>query len=271
MDGMRSDSGRILVEAAAPALDQGPTRGDRPAPADGPGRQVRPVTQGELRELVKRAQQGDQTALPLLRQVLDASPDLWKYCGDAAKFAEGAWIEVLAGRDQLRRESLLRTVAALKTELAGPSAPPLERLLAGRVVACWLQAAQADASVAQSQGRGLTAAQLDSVQRRQERSQRSYLAAIKALATVRKLALPVAEVAVVAAQAGTLDRPGRHEADDPDRRERGEGRPTASGGSRPRRSRKPACKDAVGSGREASLPEPILERMRGLVGVEAEN
>ena len=128
--------------------------GDRPTPVEGPGREDRPLTEGELRELLGRAGRGDLTVLPALRRLLDAAPHLWRYAGDVARHAEAAWIDLLAGRDLLVRESLTRSVAALKAELAGPGAPPLERLLAERVAANWLQASQADAAFAQLKGRG---------------------------------------------------------------------------------------------------------------------
>ena len=58
-------------------------------------------------------------------------------------------------------------------------------LLVERVAAGWLQTAYADAAAAQARTRGLV--QLEQQQRRQERAQKGYLAAIRTLATVRKL------------------------------------------------------------------------------------
>jgi hypothetical protein len=82
----------------------------------------------------------------------------------------------------------MRKAAELRSELAGPSPSPLEKLLAERAVACWLQVSFYDSQVAQireykpAQGRMLQQ-QLDSANRR-------YQAAIKTLATVRKLLTP---------------------------------------------------------------------------------
>ena len=207
---MGSDAGEVRRNGTAHVPDEGATPGDRPTPVEGPGGEDRPLTEGELRELLGRAGRGDRTVLPALRRLLDARPALWKYAGDVARHAEAAWIDLLAGRDLLVRESLTRSVAALKAELAGPGAPPLERLLAERVAANRLQASQADAAFAQLKGRDLTAAQLEMCQRRQERAQRSYLEAIKAMATVRKLTATAPSVAASGATAddGGGDRAG---------------------------------------------------------------
>lgn len=159
--GMGTGSGTLQGDGAAPVPDELSAHGDRP------------LTEDELRELLGRAEQGDRTVLPALRRLLDAAPDLWKHCGDVARQSEALWIDLIAGRDLLVRESPTRLVAALKAELAGPDAPPLERLLAERVAACWMQTAQADAAFARLKGTGLTLAQLDLLQRRQERTQRS--------------------------------------------------------------------------------------------------
>jgi hypothetical protein len=88
-----------------------------------------------LRELLGRAEQGDRTVLPALRRLLDAMPALGRHAGDVARVAEAAWVDLIAGNSLLARESLTRSVAALKAELTGLAAPPLERLL-GDSLAC---------------------------------------------------------------------------------------------------------------------------------------
>ena len=81
---------------------------------------------------------------------------------------------------------------AIRKNLAGPAATPIESLLVSRIVICWLQVQMAD--IAQAKGEaptsGLAAFQL----RRQDSANRRYLAAIRTLATVRKMALPVLQV-----------------------------------------------------------------------------
>ena len=141
-----------------------------------------------MRLLLERAESGDRSVLPALEILLDATPDVWRAYGDLARVAEDAWVELVAGPNLLLKESLRRKLAERKSELlSGQSASPLERLLVERVGAGWLQTTYADAAAAQAREKPLDLAQLEKQQRRQERAQKGYLAAIRTLATVRKL------------------------------------------------------------------------------------
>jgi hypothetical protein len=143
-----------------------------------------------LAELVQRAQQGDVTALPLLREALEADPAVWQEYGDLAAQAQEAWLQLLAGTDYLLAESVRLKLGALRRELGAAGASPLEKLLIERIVACWLQTHYADALYAQAKGPGSTPSVRQELMKRQESSQRRYLAAIKQLALVRKLLKP---------------------------------------------------------------------------------
>jgi hypothetical protein len=90
-------------------------------------------------------------------------------------------------------EALSRQVAAMRSELGGPSPSPLEALLADRVIACWLQLHLAERRLAHrfDQDEAPSWALLDHYQNWLDRSQRRYLAAIKTLATVRRLQVPI--------------------------------------------------------------------------------
>ena len=68
-------------------------------------------------DLVRRAQQGDRSALPGLRKLLDADPDLWRHYGDLAGHAKTAWLDLLAGPDLALREAAERKVADLDVVL----------------------------------------------------------------------------------------------------------------------------------------------------------
>jgi hypothetical protein len=136
-----------------------------------------------------------------LRQALDADASLWEHCGDLAATAEEAWLALLTGQDLMARESVRRKLDAMRAELGGPGPSPLEKLLVGRVVACWLQVHYADALYAQARGPQTTMVALQEMTRRQESSQRRYLAAIKQLALVRKLIRPAPSPLDVAAKA----------------------------------------------------------------------
>src|SRR3982751_2113489 len=115
--------------------------GDAVGPQQPPG----PITDlDEIRDLLGRAAGGDSKAIPELRAVLDHRPELWRRLGDLAAHVELAWIGEVAGPDPALAEVLARKVAGLKRELGGPAPSPLERLLADRIVACWLQLHHAD-------------------------------------------------------------------------------------------------------------------------------
>jgi hypothetical protein len=154
------------------------------------GKEAYPVVADspELRELVGRAQQGDVTVLPRLKEFLDGHPEVWQELGDLARHAEEAMIRLVAGDNLFVGECIRRDLAALREELAGPSPSPLEHILVQRVVLCRLQAHAAD----------LEAARLDQgvnphgphAQRRQDAAHKRLLAAVKQLAVVRKLLAP---------------------------------------------------------------------------------
>src|SRR6516162_11046018 len=145
---------------------------------------------GRLAELVQRGQQGDLTALPLLREALEGDPSLWQEYGDLAAQAQEAWLQLLAGTDYLLAESVRLKLAALRQELSAEGASPLEKLLIERVIACWLQTCYSDSVYAQARGPQSTTSVRQELMKRQDSSQRRYLAAIKQLALVRKLLKP---------------------------------------------------------------------------------
>jgi hypothetical protein len=141
-----------------------------------------------LRQLVQRAEQGDETVLPELRAALDVNPWVWERYGDLGRQSQEAWMRLVAGPNLLLYESTRRKAEQLRAELAGPAASPLERLLVERVVSTWLQVHYSDASYAQQ--KGSTPAQHTAALRRQNSAQQRHLQAAKALATVRKLLRP---------------------------------------------------------------------------------
>ena len=141
-----------------------------------------------LQRLVQRAEQGDEGVLGELRAALDANPWVWERYGDLAQQSQGAWLQLVAGRNLLLLESARRKAEQLRAELAGPAPSPLERLLIERIVATWLQVHYSDASYAQL--KGTNPAQHTAALQRQNSAQQRYLQALKALATVRKLLRP---------------------------------------------------------------------------------
>ena len=149
----------------------------------------------ELETLVRRGMQGDRTVLPALQTLLETEPCLWQEVGSVVAEVEQAWMQLLTGENLVTREIYLRQLQALKAELAGPTPTPLERLLVERIALGWLQLQQADMLAAE-----YVSERTAWVEHRQERAQARFLAAIKALAQVRKLLTPGPLMQVTIAQ-----------------------------------------------------------------------
>ena len=158
-----------------------------------------PTGADEMRKFLKRARGGDEWTLPVLRKMLENPATVDALGGDLARQAELSLIDAAAGDNLSFREALARKLELLRAELAGPSPTPVERLLVERVVACWLQVQDADVRYAQGQ-KGCTLAQGEYQQRRMDRAHGRYLSALKTLALVRKLAVPVLQLNIARKQ-----------------------------------------------------------------------
>jgi hypothetical protein len=143
----------------------------------------------KLRGLLGKAEKGDKDAVPEIRQILDERPDLaWQFV-DVAQVAEEALIEKMTGKEDLAVKEIMRCqLKAMREEIAGENPSPLERLLAERVVATWLQIQLFEALYASGMSkRSMTIAQGSYHQKRLDQSYRRHLSAIRALAQMRKL------------------------------------------------------------------------------------
>jgi hypothetical protein len=147
-----------------------------------------PRVSAELRVLVQSAQAGNPAALPHIRKILDDHPEVWRHVGDLATLAERAWIAVLAADHPVAVESMKRTVAEMKADLAGENPTRIERLLVDQVVACWMEVSYLE-TVSADPGRS-SLEQADFRLKRLESAQRRYMNAMKTLTNVRTLALP---------------------------------------------------------------------------------
>jgi hypothetical protein len=123
-------------------------------------------------------------------------------CGDMSRHAENTLIGKLAGKDVAVREGLRCKMEALRAELAGPTPTPLERLLVQRNVACWLHLYNLEMTYNSKDGMSLELAA--HYQRCIDRAHKRYLSAIKTLAVVRKLAVPVLQVNIARKQVNVV-------------------------------------------------------------------
>jgi hypothetical protein len=151
-----------------------------------------------VREFFDRAKKGDKSTLPILRQMLRRPEAVDDLGGNLARQAELALVEAAAGENLAFKEALICKLDMLRGELLGADSTPLERLLVERIVACWLQVQDADIRFAQA--KNLTWEGGTYYQHRMDRAHRRYLSAIRTLALVRKLALPVLQVNIARKQ-----------------------------------------------------------------------
>jgi hypothetical protein len=118
--------------------------------------------------------------------------------GDVYGHAQNALLKTAAGQDIAIQETLRRKIDAVRDELAGPNPTPLERILCERVALCWFDAHEMDRRF--SDQTDITFKTAEYRESRRDRAHKRFLAACKALATVRKLGLPAIQVNVARQQ-----------------------------------------------------------------------
>jgi hypothetical protein len=153
-----------------------------------PGKQAVQQATDEIDDLLYRAQNGDQAVLPQVRDLLQ-KPGMTDLLGGLVRQVQDAVVGGMCGNNLAFREGIAQKMAEMRTELAGPNPNPLERRLAERIVLCWLTLYESELRFARA--KELTIKQADYWQRRIDSGHKRYLSAIKTLATVRRLAMPV--------------------------------------------------------------------------------
>ena len=139
----------------------------------------------EFEKLVRDSNRDDPEALAALSRLLDANSAIWQTLGNLGHHAESALLTLVAGTDQLARQSIARKLHELRTELTGPSPTALERLAVDRLVICWLQVQHADVlfggtATANAKQTTMAVRWLDQATRR-------YHLAVKSLLDIRRL------------------------------------------------------------------------------------
>ena len=165
--------------------------------------ETRRDTVGKLRELVKKAEKGDKEGLPEIRKILKESPDLAWRIMDYGKQAEWHFIERMTKEEDFgSKEVLKRQLAAMREEIAGENPSALERLLAERVVATWLQLQLFEGLYAANMYQDMSEKQGSYLQKQSERAHRNHLSAIRTLAQIRKMG-PAVQINIAEKQINT--------------------------------------------------------------------
>ena len=144
-----------------------------------------PALSTRIDDLLGKASGGDLAALQSLKQELPQCEEMLQatYGGLSIRIQE-VLINDHAGVDKLEAEGLRLRVAGLKTELADPTASPLEKIVIERIACTWLHAHLCDLALAQYRGEYHHQARLLKVQ---AEADRRLFRACRALAQVRKL------------------------------------------------------------------------------------
>jgi hypothetical protein len=140
-----------------------------------------------LLDLTEKAQKGNKKVVPEIRQILDRNPDLSWCLANLARTAQRLLIDKLTeDKDLVAGEILEHQLDLMRQEVAGKNASPLERLLAERIVATWLQV-QLFEALYFTNLHNLTLNQANYYQKRLDRAHRNHLSAIRTLAQIRRL------------------------------------------------------------------------------------
>lgn len=145
---------------------------------------------GDLLRHVRAANQGDQTALAVLRTELSGgqADALIESVGNLGKQVQMAAFQRLGDQDGVRAVVEAK-LERMRDELGWHSSNAVERLLIDRVAQMWLNLHLLELHYAQAPSRPL---KLDKHEgERIGRAEGRYLRAIRALAAVRKLGLPL--------------------------------------------------------------------------------
>jgi hypothetical protein len=156
-----------------------------------------------LRELVTKAETGNKEGVPEIWRILKESSELAWRIMDYGKLAEWHFVERMTkDKDFGSKELLKRQLAAMREEIAGENPSPLERLLAERVVATWLQVQLFEGLYAAGMYQSMSVNQGSYQQKRLDRAYRNHLSAIRTLAQIRKMG-PAVQINIAEKQINT--------------------------------------------------------------------
>jgi hypothetical protein len=162
----------------------------------------RKETVARLRDLVGKADKGDDKVVPAIREILDETPDLAWGLRNIGKMAERLLIKEMTGDDLLAKEMMEHQLESMRSEIAGQDSSPLELLLVERIVATWLQVQLFESLYATNLGKH-TLAQGNYYQKRLDRTHRNHLSAIRTLAQIRKMGPAAVQINIAEQQINT--------------------------------------------------------------------
>ena len=149
---------------------------------------------GWLTAMSHLAEKGDERASQALIEACQTVPRLWEILSTLSSLAVRSWVDLLASErpgTEIVRRSIEKEIERKRTEAAGESPSPLERLLAERVALCWVAATYADAEYTRKLKEGMSFREGEYYGKRCEQTNRQLIKAIESLARVRRLLTPM--------------------------------------------------------------------------------
>lgn len=142
------------------------------------------------KRLAARAAKGDVTALPALEKYLGEHPAAVTLFGDVGRQMLLVLIRNASKKDLLYERAILHQADVLRRRLAGETPNAVEVLLAERAVVCWMTVSLYEHAYFAGMGMMTSYREHAFHEQRVEAANRRFLAALKALAAVRRLKLP---------------------------------------------------------------------------------
>lgn len=162
-----------------------------------------PVSELLTQNLLAKVEAGDTAAREKLKNGLIRARSDVEALTSPSRRLEGVLVKRMSP-DPMNSALFEAHAERLRTDLLGACPSSLERLLVERIVVCWLLANQLDLADACAGSRSLTLAEFDG--KRADRAHRRFLAAVKTLAEVRRLAAPTVQVNIAERQLNVTTR-----------------------------------------------------------------
>ena len=143
-------------------------------------------------EILKRAESGDKSVLPQVREMLRSFPDMAREVGNLTTLACKELRRRFVGDSLVIGQALRHQEEAVLEQVAGPNPTALEKLLADQIVLCWQHVRYLEIKYAQTKSYSFREGEYH--ERCIDKAQKRYLQAIKTMAQIRKLGVPALQV-----------------------------------------------------------------------------
>jgi hypothetical protein len=157
-------------------------------------------TKPEEVELLRRAAADQEDTRQAVRDLLASRPALVAAVSTTASELEESLIHRAGGQGVLAHESMRAELEGMRASLRLPEDGALEELLISQVVLCWLTLMTAERLRTERWSEGISNESADFWDRHVARLRTDYLRAIRSLASVRRILVPVVQVNIAQQQ-----------------------------------------------------------------------